>query len=88
LLLVRQAIRALLRHKVRSALNLLGIAIGIASVVWVIAIGEAGSRRAEDQLAALGDNLVWVEAGARIHAQIQTSHTLEVLPVSIASVSE
>src|SRR5579863_1040924 len=63
--LVRQALRALSRHKARSALNALGITIGVASVVWVIAIGEAGSERALDQLHALGDNLVWVEAGAR-----------------------
>ncbi|HEY8041705.1 MAG TPA: ABC transporter permease [Polyangiaceae bacterium] len=65
LALVRQAVRALLRHKTRSALNALGIMIGIASVVWVVAIGEAGSRRAQEQLHALGDNLVWVEAGSR-----------------------
>jgi putative ABC transport system permease protein len=63
--LLRQAIRALSRHKTRSALNALGITIGVASVVWVIAVGEAGSARAMDQLHALGDNLVWIEAGAR-----------------------
>jgi putative ABC transport system permease protein len=64
-MLFAQAVRGLSRHKTRSALNALGIAIGIASVVWVIAIGEAGSARAEAQLHALGDNLVWVEAGSR-----------------------
>jgi putative ABC transport system permease protein len=63
--LLRQAFRALLRHATRSALNALGISIGVASVVWVISIGEAGSARAMAQLHALGDNLVWVEAGAR-----------------------
>src|SRR5579863_10412105 len=63
--LVRQALRALSRHKARSALNALGITIGVASVVWVVSIGEAGSARAMDQLHALGDNLVWIEAGSR-----------------------
>jgi putative ABC transport system permease protein len=63
--LLRQSIRALARHKTRSALNALGITIGVASVVWVIAIGEAGSTQAMEQLHALGDNLVWIEAGAR-----------------------
>jgi putative ABC transport system permease protein len=57
--------RTLSRHKVRAALNALGITIGVASVVWVVAIGEAGSARALDQLRALGDNLIWIEAGAR-----------------------
>ena len=72
LVLIRQAIRALSRHKTRSALNALGITIGVASVVWVIAIGEAGSVHAKEQLYALGDNLVWVEAGARNTSGVRT----------------
>ena len=60
-----EAVKAIIRHKGRSSLAALGITIGIAAVVWVVAIGRAGSARAEDQLRELGDNLVWVEAGAR-----------------------
>src|SRR6059058_5240256 len=60
-----EAFRALLRNKLRSALAGLAIMIGIAAVVCVIAIGRAGSRRAEEQLRSLGDNFVWVEAGSR-----------------------
>jgi putative ABC transport system permease protein len=70
--LLSQAIRALWRHKTRSALNALGVTIGVASVVWVVAIGEAGSARAMEQLHALGDNLVWIEAGARNVAGVRT----------------
>ncbi len=72
--LLRQAVRALARHKTRSALNALGITIGVASVVWVVAIGEAGSARAMDQLHALGDNLVWIEAGARAINGVRTGN--------------
>jgi putative ABC transport system permease protein len=64
-LLWREAVRELLRYKVRSGLTTLGIMIGIASVVLVVAVGEAGSAKAKDALQALGDNLVWVEAGSR-----------------------
>ncbi|MBZ5588434.1 MAG: ABC transporter permease [Acidobacteriia bacterium] len=64
-LFVREAVRALVRHKMRSALTTLGVMIGIAAVVLVVAIGKAGSERAQEALASLGDNLVWVEAGAR-----------------------
>src|SRR2546423_13605849 len=60
-----EAFRALARNKLRSALAGLAIMIGIAAVVGVIAIGRAGSRRAEEQLRSLGDNFVWVEAGPR-----------------------
>jgi putative ABC transport system permease protein len=64
-LLIGEAARALARHKTRTSLTALSITIGITAVVWVVAIGEAGAARAEEQLRALGDNLVWVEAGSR-----------------------
>ena len=57
--LVSEALRALGRHKLRSALAALGITIGIAAVVCVVAIGRAGADRLEEQLNNLGDNLVW-----------------------------
>jgi putative ABC transport system permease protein len=60
-----QTLRAIRRNKLRSSLTALGITIGIAAVVCVMAIGSAGSARAEDQLQSLGDNLVWIEAGSR-----------------------
>jgi hypothetical protein len=61
----REAVRALYRNKLRSGLSAIGIAIGIAAVVCMIAISTAGSQRAEQQLRNLGDNLVWIEAGSR-----------------------
>ena len=68
----REAVRSLLRHKLRSALTTLGITVGIAAVVLVVAIGQAGKERAEEALQALGDNLVWVEAGSRNIAGVRT----------------
>src|SRR5437763_10977204 len=67
-----EAFRALLRNKLRSVLAGLAIMIGIAAVVCVIAIGRAGSRRAEEQLRSLGDNFVWVEAGSRAPSGVRT----------------
>jgi putative ABC transport system permease protein len=61
----REAVRALSRNKMRSTLSAIGITIGIAAVVCVVALGTAGSQRAEQQLQNLGDNLVWIEAGSR-----------------------
>lgn len=60
-----EALRALSRHRFRSALTALGITIGTAAVVCVVAITQSGSDYAEAQLRNLGDNLVWIEAGAR-----------------------
>jgi putative ABC transport system permease protein len=64
-LFYREAMRALMRHRLRSALTTIGIMIGIAAVVLVVAVGSAGSERAQAELAKLGNNLVWIEAGAR-----------------------
>jgi ABC-type antimicrobial peptide transport system permease subunit len=44
------ALRALLRNKIRSLLTVLGITIGIAAVICVVAIGNAGQKRVEQQL--------------------------------------
>jgi putative ABC transport system permease protein len=55
----------LTRNKLRSLLTILGITIGIAAVICVVSIGNAASHQYEQQLSALGDNFVWVEAGGR-----------------------
>jgi putative ABC transport system permease protein len=70
--LVRQALRALAQRKGRTALTAFSIAIGIAAVVWVVAIGKAGQRRAEAQLAALGKGLVYISAGSRNMSGVRT----------------
>jgi putative ABC transport system permease protein len=72
LVLFEQAVRALLRHKGRTSLSVIGIAIAIAAVVWVVALGREGSTRSAALLQGLGDNLVWVEAGSRNVAGVRT----------------
>src|SRR2546430_8107313 len=63
--LVGSALWALLANKMRSLLTVLGITIGIAAVICVVAIGRAGQAQVERQLNNLGDNFVWIEAGGR-----------------------
>jgi len=70
--LAAESIRALGSNKLRSALAALGITIGIAAVVCVVAIGRASSVRLEEQLQNLGDNLIWVEAGSRNVSGVRT----------------
>jgi putative ABC transport system permease protein len=89
-LLVGEAVRALLRQKARSALTALSITLGVAVVVWVVALGSAGAARAEEQLQSLGDNLVWVEAGSRNIAGLRTgSHgTTSLTPEDAEAIRE
>ncbi len=51
---------------------MLGITIGIAAVICVVAIGKAGQAQVEQQLNNLGDNFVWIEAGGRAVNGVRT----------------
>ncbi len=70
--LLASSVFALLRNKMRSVLTVLGITIGIAAVICVVAIGKAGQARVEQQLNNLGDNFVWIEAGGRAVNGVRT----------------
>jgi putative ABC transport system permease protein len=86
LALVEAALWALLRNKTRSLLTVLGITIGIAAVICVVAIGNAGQKQVERQLNNLGDNLVWIEAGGRTVSGVRTgTHGSPTLTVADAA---
>jgi putative ABC transport system permease protein len=52
-------IKSLLLHPMRSLLTVLGIFIGVASVIWLLAIGEGISRKAREQIEGLGaENII------------------------------
>jgi putative ABC transport system permease protein len=59
------AVRALRRNKLRSSLTTLGIIIGVASVVAMVAVGNGAQANIEGKVAALGQNLLMVFAGSR-----------------------
>jgi putative ABC transport system permease protein len=63
--ILRESWTAMQRHWIRSALTILGIAVGVGAFICVVAIGNAGSSSIEDKLQSLGDNFIWVEAGSR-----------------------
>jgi putative ABC transport system permease protein len=57
------ALRALRGHRLRTALSLLGVAIGVAAVVTLTALGEGARRYVRGQFAAVGSNMVIVLPG-------------------------
>ncbi|OYW72547.1 MAG: multidrug ABC transporter substrate-binding protein [Verrucomicrobia bacterium 12-59-8] len=59
------AFRALRRNKLRSTLTALGIIIGVASVVAIMAVGRGTQRRIQDQVSSLGSNLLIVFSKSR-----------------------
>src|ERR687895_1421690 len=62
--LLRIALRALAVNKLRSALTMLGIVIGVGAVIVMIAVGSGAQARVEEQIRALGSNLLLVMPGA------------------------
>ena len=61
---IRIAFRALLRNKGRALLTALGIIIGIAAVIAVIAVGQGASSMMKSQISSMGSNLVVVFPGS------------------------
>ena len=72
--IVRMAMGALSRNKLRTMLTMLGITIGIAAVICTVALGDGGQKLIEAQLDNLGDNMVWVEAGGRNLQGVRTGN--------------
>src|SRR5437764_7695562 len=63
LLIPRVAVKAIAQNTMRSALTALGIIIGVAAVICVVAIGEGAAARVEQAITNIGANMIWVEAG-------------------------
>ena len=61
---VRTALRALRVNFFRTALTLLGIVIGVAAVITMLAVGNGSKQRVLDQISAMGTNLLSVRPGA------------------------
>jgi putative ABC transport system permease protein len=58
--LFRIAVRALVRNKLRAFLTMLGIIIGVASVIAMLAIGEGSKQKMRKQISSMGTNMVMV----------------------------
>jgi putative ABC transport system permease protein len=58
------ALRALTVNKMRSALTMLGIIIGVGAVIAMIAVGTGAKRRIAEQIASMGSNLLIVLSGS------------------------
>lgn len=61
---VRSGLAAIRAHRLRSALTVLGIVIGISSVILTVGLGQGAQREVEDQIDALGSNLLIVSPGS------------------------
>lgn len=61
---VRSGLAAIKAHRLRSSLTVLGIVIGISSVILTVGLGQGAQQEVEDQIDALGSNLLIVSPGS------------------------
>ena len=61
---IRVALRALARNKLRTILTMLGIIIGVGAVICTVAIGQGASQQVEQQIQSLGTNVIMVFSGS------------------------
>jgi putative ABC transport system permease protein len=65
IVIFRIAFRALARNKMRSALTMLGIVIGVSAVIAMVSIGQGAQASVQEQIANVGTNLLFVGAGSQ-----------------------
>ncbi|MBO9631826.1 MAG: ABC transporter permease [Chitinophagaceae bacterium] len=83
--LFKIAMKALLRNKMRAFLTMLGIIIGVAAVITMVAIGQGSKKSIQDQLSSMGSNMITIRpqsnqtvgGGARLDASSVQSLKLE-----------
>jgi putative ABC transport system permease protein len=79
--IVRVAIEAVLLHKLRSFLTMLGIIIGVGAMITMVALGTGAQRSVEERIQALGPTLLSVFPGqsfmGRVASEVRVSLTLD-----------
>src|SRR5918999_1956643 len=63
--IIKIAFRALARNKMRAALTMLGIIIGVSAVIAMVSIGQGAQASVQAQIEGMGTNLLFVSAGAQ-----------------------
>jgi len=61
---LRQALRSIFAHKMRSLLSMLGILIGVGAVIAMLALGQGAKDSISQQMASMGSNLLMIRPGS------------------------
>ena len=69
--LFKIAIRALANNKLRAFLTMLGIIIGVASVIAMLAIGQGSKKSIQKQIAEMGSNMIMIHPGAEMRGGVR-----------------
>ena len=74
LTILKIALKALWVNKMRSVLTSLGIIIGVAAVIVMLAVGEGSKKRISDQMSSMGSNLLMIRSGSVTSGGARAGH--------------
>lgn len=78
--LIKIALRALANNKMRGFLTMLGIIIGVASVITMLAIGQGSKKSIQSQISEMGSNMIMIQPGADMRGGVrQDASAMETL---------
>lgn len=81
--LFKIALKAIAANKMRSFLTALGIIIGVASVITMLAIGQGSKRSIQANIAEMGSNMIMIHPGADMRGGVrQDASSMETLKIS------
>ena len=81
--LFKIAFRAIAANKLRSFLTMLGIIIGVASVITMLAIGQGSKKSIQSQIAEMGSNMIMIQPGADMRGGVrQDASSMETLKLT------
>ena len=77
------ALNALRRNKFRAFLTMLGIIIGVASVIAMLAIGQGSKKSIQDEMSSMGTNMIFIMPGADMRGGVrQSASDMQTLKLS------
>src|SRR5574344_200211 len=69
--LLKVAFKAIANNKFRSFLSMLGIIIGVAAVIVMMAIGQGSKESIRENLSQMGTNIIMIRPGAAMHGETE-----------------
>lgn len=88
--LAKISVRALQRNKLRAFLTMLGIIIGVASVIAMLAIGEGSTQSIKKQISSMGSNMLFVQPGSDFRGGVRQdfSESQSLTPKDFIAIKE
>ena len=86
--LIKISLKALLRNRMRTFLSVLGIVIGVAAVITMVAMGEGSKKSIKEQMTAMGTNAIIIMPNRDRRGGVQTESTESLEEADIIAIRE